>query len=51
MTFRVIQQGDMTGLNAYIFNTNSKHIKQKQLKVEIGKFTVIVGDFLTKLSL
>lgn len=47
MASGVIQQGDMTALNMYILNTTSKYVKQKlmELKIGIGKFTIIAGDF------
>lgn len=47
MTLGVIQQGDMITLNVYILNTTSKYIKQQmtELKIALGKFTIMVGDF------
>lgn len=54
MTLGVIQQGDMITLNVYIIlNTTSKYIKQQmtELKIVLGKFTIMVGDFDKALSL
>lgn len=37
-------------LNVYVYNNRySKHIKQKltELKIEMDKFTIIIGDFNT----
>lgn len=53
MTLGVIQQGDMITLNVYILNTTSKYIKQQmtELKIALGKFTIMVGDFDKALAL
>lgn len=36
-------------LNVYVYNRYSKYIKQKltELKIEMDKFTIIIGDFNT----
>lgn len=53
MILGVIQQGYMIALNVYILNTTSKYIKQQmtELKIALGKFTIIAGNFDKALSL
>lgn len=41
----------MTVLNVCTLNTTSKYIKQKELKIGVGKFTIIVRDSDKALSL